>query len=311
MKIIRGTNKIKRSIKKAVVAIGIFDGVHIGHRRIIEELLLRSRRIGGKATVLTFDPHPLKVIHPKVPPPRLMSLEHRLRLIKEIGADISIVANFTEALSRYSPEDFIKRILIGRIGAKAVIVGKGFSFGRGRSGDTSYLKRICRKLRIDLAVVQPVTLKGKVVSSTRIRSLILKGKLHQAAAMLGRPVSILGTVTSGSGLAGRVLGYPTANIDPHHEALPPSGVYVVRARVGRRWHGGILNIGLRPTFTKGKVVDPRIEVHLFGFRKHIYGKELEINFKRRIRPERAFSSEKGLIKQIRKDEAKARRILVL
>lgn len=297
--------KISNLYKKhnPAAAIGIFDGVHRGHQKILKKLVKEGIESKTKSLVITFSPHPRKVLNSKSKIPSLISMEHRIRLIKELGVDFFLVINFTKSIAMTPPEDFVKNILIQKVGIKSLIVGKNFLFGRNGKGNFNLLKKAGKVYGFKLIGVEPVKLKGLVVSSTRIRKKIEKGDLKNASLMLGRPVTVLGTVVRGRGV-GKKLGFPTANIDPHHEAIPPSGVYAVDVKIGKENFKGVLNIGTRPTF--GKATDPVIELHIFNFKKHIYGKDAEIIFKRKIRNEKRFSSIEELRKQIALDAIRAR-----
>jgi len=289
-------------MKKIAATIGIFDGVHKAHQRILKKLCQEARKDKLKSIVITFHPHPQKVLNPKVNIPFLMSLEHRIKLIKEAGIDSCRVIKFTKKFAKLSPEDFIRNLLIDKARLKTLIVGRDFLFGFKQKGGIDLLKKLSKKYNFKLYPINPIKIKNKMVSSTAIRKAIEKGDLKFASFMLGRPVSILGTVIKGRGV-GKKIGFPTANINPHHESIPSAGVYAVDVKINKKLHKGILNIGTRPTFTKDK--DPTIEIHIFNFRKNIYGRDLEIIFKRKIRNEKKFSSPKALKRQISSDILKA------
>lgn len=292
-------------MKKTIAAIGIFDGVHLGHRRIIKAAVRAAKRSKGRSIVITFDPHPLKVLKPCQPIPSIMSTAHRMRLICELGADVCAVIKFTRRFSGLKPRDFIKKVLVDRFKASELFIGSNFVFGKNNAGSAALLKRLGPEYGFKVAIVPMVKVNGKVVSSTAIRNLIIRGKIKEASRMLGRPVTVFGTVVSGAS-RGRLLGYPTANIDPHHEAIPPSGVYAVRVRLGNKKFGGALFIGHRPTFGEK---EPVIEAHIFDFRSMIYGEDIEVTFIKRLRGVRKFAGHRKLVEQIRKDDAYARRIL--
>lgn len=294
--------------KGAVIAIGVFDGVHIGHRKIIKSAVGRAGKLGLKSVVLTFDPHPMKVIRPGAKVPSLISICHRVRLIKEIGAAAVVILKFTKAVARMSAGEFIGDVLIKRFGMKELYVGQDFRFGAGAVTGIKDLGLLASAYDFRLNVVKPVKADRQIVSSSAIRRLIMKGDIRKAQKFLGRPVSVLGTVVSGARLA-RELGYPTANINPHHEVIPPSGVYAVRVRLNKDMLNGVLNIGFRPTFYGPRDKEPSIEVHIFDFNKRIYGKDLEIFFVRKIRDESRFADKDALVEQVRKDENAARSIL--
>ncbi|MBU4343139.1 MAG: bifunctional riboflavin kinase/FAD synthetase, partial [Candidatus Omnitrophica bacterium] len=284
--------------QKVALAIGIFDGLHRGHQRIIKGLVAESEIRHVKSLVVTFHPHPRKVLNPRSKTLFLLSLDHRLKLIKEMGVDRVSVIRFTRKLSSMSPDDFIREVLIRRFNVKTLVVGRNFLFGHRHKGDFVFLKKMGRKYGFRVIGVKPVKLKNKNISSTRIRKTIESSDLKNAALMLARPVTVLGTVVRGRRV-GRKLGFPTANINPHHEAIPQSGVYAVDVMLLNKKYRGILNIGTRPTFGKG--AEPTIELHIFNFNKNIYGKDIEIIFNRKIRNEKRFSSIEALKRQIQKD----------
>lgn len=299
MIIIRGINRIKK-YRRAVVALGVFDGVHHGHRNILEDTVRIARKIKGKAIVLTFFPHPQGK-------ESLYSLEHRLRLISELGLDVCLVVNFTRSFAKITPDDFITKILVKKIGASFICVGSNFHFGNKARGDYKLLKDYAKRYNFKVKVFKVVKVKNLAISSTVIRRLIKSSKIKKAQELLGRRVSILGTVIKGTRL-GRLLGFPTANINPHHEVIPCAGIYAVEIIFGAKVYDGICYIGLRPTIaSKDKSV--HVEVHIFDFHKNIYGKALEIQFIKMIRRDRKFTSLANLTLQIKKDVIACRKIL--
>lgn len=299
MKIIYGISSIKK-FNKPVAALGVFDGMHRGHREIIKCAVRQARRIKGTSIALTFWPHPQKE-------GSLYSLEHRLRLIAELGIDVCIVVNFNRAFARISADDFIAKILVKKIGVSFVCVGKNFRFGRFAIGDYKKLAQGAKKYGFRIKALKVVRSAGRPVSSTVIRMLIKKGRIKEAQNLLGRRVSVLGSVIRGSSL-GRVLGVPTANINPHHEVIPPPGIYAVRIFLSGKLYGGACYIGTRPTI-HSKNRSTRIEVNIFGLHKDIYGKFLEIRFEKLIRPDKKFSSLEALSTQMKKDILTCRKIL--
>jgi len=305
MKIICGMSKIKRLPRKTVIAIGVFDGVHRGHRVIIKRAVSLAHRAGLKALILTFDPHPYHALHPHLRPPRIMSLDHRLKFFKELGVDICVVIRFDRRFSRLTAEGFAKYVLSEKLNAKKVIVGENFAFGSGKKGTKMALKKYGKRYNFSVECIKPVKARKRIISSSYIRRLITEGKLKNAARLLGRPVSVLGTVTRGDS-RGRIIGFPTANINPHHEVIPPSGVYSVNIRLQYKAFNGILNIGKCPTFKSNIDTEPTIEVHIFDFERDIYGCDLEILFVKKIRDEKCFSTREALVGQIRKDERRVR-----
>ena len=286
------------------MALGVFDGVHAGHVNILKDAVKKARRIKGTSIVLTFSPHPQKE-------ESLYSLEHRLKLIGGLGTDVCIVINFNRNFSRIKANDFIKNILIKKIRAHYIYIGKNFRFGRRAEGNFETLREFVRDYHYKLKLFAVIKRRNKPISSTNIRVLIKSGELRAAADLLSRPVSILGTVIRGNFLA-RSLGFPTANINPHHEVLPPAGVYAVRIIFNKKKLNGICYIGSRPTIKeqkiKGKKSPKHIEVHIFDFNKNIYGKYLEIQFIKRIRDEKKFPSRLALTQRVKKDIASVRKL---
>lgn len=292
MKVIYGLKKIKK-FGKSVVALGVFDGVHRGHRVILKSAVKKARSIRGTSVVLTFSPHPQKE-------ESLYSLEHRLRLIRELGIDVCVVINFNQKFAGISAENFIKNILIRKVGADYIYIGKNFKFGKNTKGNFKLLRRLSRIYNFKLEVFDVIRINNQPISSTYIRKLIKKGNLKTAQRLLMRPVSVLGTVIKGTSLATK-LGFPTANIDPHHEVFPSSGVYAVKIIFEHQKLNGVCNIG-----TQDK---KHIEVYIFNFKKNIYGRYLEIQFIKKIRDEKKFDSLQHLANQIRKDVLAAKKLL--
>ena len=295
-------------IKASSVTIGMFDGVHLGHRMLLAELVKRARLKKIKSVVVTFTPHPIRKLKGESFPPMLLSLEHRLRLLGKQNVDIALVLNFTKRFSHYTAEEFIKNILIRYLKVSELIVGKNFKLGYNRKGNIMLLEKLSNKYGFRLNAVNCRKSGKSVVSSTLIRKDMIQGNLRSARKKLGRAVSILGTVVEGD-KRGRIIGFPTANLDLHHEAMPPSGVYAVWAKMNGTRYKGILNIGFRPTFKDEEPREKTVEVHLFNFNKDIYGRDMEVNFVKKIRPERHFKRHQDLVKRIQKDVKLANRVL--
>ncbi|MES2202334.1 MAG: bifunctional riboflavin kinase/FAD synthetase [candidate division FCPU426 bacterium] len=292
-----------------VLAIGVFDGVHLGHQAIFKRVRQRAKALNGPSAVLTFDPVPETVIAPERAPLALTSLDQKLRLIGDCGMDCAFVVRFDRRFAALSPEDFVAKLLVARLGVREVVVGSDFVFGARAQGDTALLKRLGSAAGFKVHVVGPRRVGGKRVSSTLIRQAVASGKMAAAARMLGRPFSLSGAVIRGDGI-GAKLGYPTANLDLEQELLPPSGVWGGRARVlpAGAWIAALANLGERPTF-KGK--EFRTEVHLLDFKGNLYGKRLEAELRFRLRPEKRFKDAGALIEQIRLDESRFRRTQAL
>lgn len=288
----------------SVVSIGVFDGVHLGHQAILAANVARARELGAHPTVVTFAAHPKKLLLGREPR-TLTSLEHRLELFRRTGIEHTLALTFDEDLRRLSAEEFAADILVRRLGARAFVLGFDSKFGRDKRGGPELLLA----LGYDVKVVDQIQVGGRAVSSTAIREAVELGDLEGARRMLGRPVSVLGTVVFGRKV-GRELGFPTANLDLHHELHPPPGVYSGLARVlGEQGeHFAVTNIGVRPTIDGG---DPnlQVEVHLLDFDADLYGRQLEVLFASRLRTERRFESRAALAEQIRLDIAAARAFL--
>lgn len=294
--------------KPLVLAAGFFDGVHRGHERVIGSAVSRARALGGSAWVLTFDAHPLRVLRPEAAPRLLTSTEHKLRLLAGLGLDGCLLLKFTAALARTEPEAFLRALTRAAPGLKEIVVGGNWRFGCGGRGDVDLLVRYGRERDIRVRVTDPVLWRGAPVSSTRVREAVGAGSMAAAAAMLGRPFSILGTVVKGARL-GRTLGFPTANIRPSNEVCPATGVYAARALLDRRAHAGVLNVGFRPTVRPAAAADPVIELHLFDFERDIYGAAIEVFFMARLRDERRFATLADMVGQMGRDRDRAARLL--
>ncbi len=297
MKVIFSTN-FKNILHNSVVAIGVFDGVHFGHRKIISSVVNKAKLLGVNSVVVTFWPHPHKerVIY---------SLDHRIKVIEELGIDICIIVEFNHEFSEILPENFVKDFLIEKVGVKYLYVGDNFHFGRKAIGNVDLLKVLAKKYEFKIKVFKVILKNGHVVSSTSIRKLIDSGNLKKAQLFLMRPVSVMGDVIAGTAIA-RKLGFPTANVNPHHEIVPPSGIYICDVFFNLKQFQGICYVGSKPTFIEGSR-ESNIEVNIFNFKKNIYGKILEVQFIKKIRNEEKFSSQHALKNQIEKDVAVAKK----
>jgi len=304
MKTLYGFKGLKGNISPSVVTVGVFDGVHIGHKKIITQLLKTAKRDNLKPMVVTFNPHPAKVLKKRGKILMLSSLQHRLRLLKELGVELCVVIEFNKRFLEKDAELFLSDILVKKLDMRKLVIGDKFSFGREQLKSAASLRKISNKLGFRVKVIRSKRYHRAAISSSVIRRLIEKGKLNTASRLLAKPVSVLGTVIHGR-KRGRIIGFKTANIDPHHEAIPPSGVYAVYSRVGRSIYKSVLNIGTRPTFNEK---DPSIEAHIFDINRNLYGKDIEISFVKKIRPERKFADEDALRRQIIKDSLIAKRL---
>lgn len=281
----------------AVVTIGMFDGVHLGHQHLMARTVRVARRHRGRSIGVTFNPDPQRVLDPARAHPPLMPLRRRVALMRERGLDRVIVISFTRAFAALTPEQFVARILVRRLQAQVVVIGANFAFGKNRRGDVALLRRLGARHGMRVITVPAVTRGGSPVSSSRIRRLVLDGRLPEAQRLLGRPFELSGIVVRGSGRAMR-LGFPTANIRLDDTLRPPQGVYRVQLMWARRQAAGLMNLGVRPTFGRGPVV---CEVHLPTFRGHLYGQSVRVACGSKLRDERRFESPHALAAQIRQD----------
>lgn len=297
MRRLEGLDALPAAVAGGCVAtVGVFDGVHLGHQAVMRRVAARAAALGAEPAVVTFAGHPKRVLVGQAPP-TVTSLEHRLLLFERLGVQAVLILRFTPELRRLTAEEFVRRVLADGLGLRELVLGFDCKFGRDRGGTADSLRPLAAEMGFGLEEVPPLRLGGRAVSSTAIREAVKLGELDRAAAMLGRPVSLLGTVVRGDG-RGRALGFPTANLDPHHELRPPDGVYAALAEVGGKLHPAVLNIGLRPTFGRpGRSV----EVHLIGFEGDLYGRELEAFFLARLRGERIFDSAEKLSARIARD----------
>ena len=289
------------------LAIGVFDGVHLGHRAVIARALSDAEKAGGTAVVVTFDPHPIRLLRPELAPRLLTSTPHKVRLIRALGVPHLLIIPFNRAFAATPPADFIRGLAAAARPLREICVGFEWSFGKGRAGNLALLDQLGHELGFDEVGVPAVEVDGEVVSSTLIRQAVESGELNKASRLLGREYTILGTVTKGAQL-GRTLGFPTANLSAHNEQFPPNGVYAVAVTHGERTLRGVANIGVRPTVTNASG-ERLIEVHLLDWEADLYGADLEVTFHRFLRPEQKFAGLDALRAQIARDAAAAREFL--
>ena len=302
-----GPDEIKRN-DASVLTTGTFDGVHLGHQAILRYLVERAEAVGGKATVITFDPHPREVLGASHIP-ILTTLEERADELQSYGVERFVVLPFTRNLSMLAPEAYVADILIGTVGMQEIVIGYDHHFGRNRSGNRTTLEALGKEHGFSVDVIPEQIVTGVTVSSTQIRKALLdEGDVQRAATLLGRPYSLAGTVVMGE-QRGRQIGFPTANLRAEHprKLIPCPGVYAVRAETAAGPHDGMMNIGRRPTFeTDGSV---QAEVHLFGFEGDLYGTLLRVHFVERLRNERKFDGAEALVAQLHEDRKQAERAL--
>ena len=304
MKIFKTSRALARIVRGPILTLGNFDGLHLGHRKIISKVSERARRLDSPSVVYTFEPHPLKVVAPSMSPPMIVDAVAKAALVEALGIDFMVIAEFTKEFAAKHPRAFVEEEIVP-LRPREVWVGHDFSFGKAKAGTVDYLRHLGEEFGFTVRVIPAYMKGGEVVSSSRIRKLVSVGRLAEAAGLLGRNFSMSGRVVKGRNI-GRELGFPTANLSTGTELMPADGVYAARAIVSGKRHGAIVNIGVAPTFG-GKA--RCVEVHILGFRDNIYGKKIEVEFVRRLRGERAFKSKEALIAQIRKDSERAGKIL--
>jgi riboflavin kinase / FMN adenylyltransferase len=290
---------------KPVLALGNFDGLHRGHTKIIERIRRVAFERGATALVLTFDPHPPRIVRPDKAPPLLMTLPQKLEALEKAGVQGVAIVRFTHELSQWEPETFVRTVLVDWLRVGEVWVGADFLFGRNRSGNFSLLRALGAHYGFRAEKIDPVRYKDFVVSSTRVRRLVSEGRVDEAGALLGRNVFIDGVVIKGAG-RGRELGVPTANLETENELLPPHGVYATTVTIDGVVHPGVTNIGLRPTFQDA--TRTTIEVHVLGLDRDLYGNTVRLGFVQRLRDERRFPDVDALKTQIDADVRRARRL---
>lgn len=306
MEIIRGLEALKESYPNTVMTIGNFDGLHLGHQKILLTVIKKSEEMKGTSMVVTFDPHPMKVLAPEREIKLLTTPRERERLLEAMRIKVLLCINFNKEFSHLLPDDFIEDVLVEKIEAKAVIVGQNYAFGKDRKGTTELLRRRGRKYGFSVNVVRNAQVNGEVVSSSKIRSLLLKGHVFEASTFLGRAYPIEGNVIRGAGRGEKLLHVPTANITTPNELVPKEGVYAVRIGFRGEFFDGVANIGKKPTF--GDAVTS-YEVHIFNFSGNLLGEHLRIYFVDWIRSGRSFPDALSLEKQIRNDIEQAKEIL--
>jgi riboflavin kinase/FMN adenylyltransferase len=305
MNVITDLDAYSRSWPLPILTIGNFDGVHLGHQLIFHTLAQRAREIGGTALVLTFDPHPLKILAPERCPPLITPTAQKLSLIQRCGVDAIICLPFTQALANQGPGTFVEQVLVRAIGIREIYVGYNFAFGRGRQGSIALLQELGQHYGFQVHVIEPISVAGRVVSSSVIRQWLKHGNVDEAAALLGRLYAIAGTVVEGY-QKGRELGFPTANVRSADELMPGRGVYAVTVEWRERCYEGVANIGFNPTFARTQL---SLEVHLFNFAEQLYGETVEVSFVKKIRDECTFPSVADLVKQISHDVETAHTLL--
>jgi riboflavin kinase/FMN adenylyltransferase len=307
MDVLHSISDLARLRGPLFLAIGVFDGVHLGHQAVISTSTAHAKAADGTPVVVTFDPHPEKLLRPETAPHLLTATEHKIALIRELGVAHLLVIPFDKTFAATDPEQFVSELVRHAQPLREICVGHEWAFGRGRSGNLGLLKRLGAEAGFDVIGIAPVTVAGAVVSSTAIRQAVAAGDFSRAARMLGRDYTIVGTVVRGDSL-GKKIGSPTANLSAHSEQFPPDGVYLAQAKIDNQTYPGLVNLGVRPTVTSGK--SKRVlEIYLLDFNREIYGAEVEVRFISYLRPEQKFAGVDELRQQIARDVEQARELL--
>jgi len=306
MKILHSISDLSSLSGPLFLAIGVFDGVHRGHQAVISTSARHAHAADGTPVVVTFDPHPAKVLRPNDAPHLLTARQHKFDLIRALGAAHLLVVEFNREFASTSPEIFVEQLAAHSKPLREICVGHEWSFGRNRAGNLGLLKKLGAELHFHVIGIPPVMVDGHVVSSTAIRNALQEGNFDAAEKMLGRPYSIVGTVVGGDQL-GKKLGFPTSNLSAHSEQFPPNGVYLAEAWLEGVLYHGVVNVGVRPTVARG---EPRrtIEIHLLDFHRDIYEETLEVRFLQYLRPEKKFPGVDALVRQIEADVEQARKL---
>lgn len=306
MEILRSILELSQLRGPIFLAIGVFDGVHRGHQAVISTSARHAHSADGTPVVVTFDPHPEKVLRPEAAPHLLTATSHKIALIRDLGVDHLLIITFDKQFAATEPEDFVQQLVKYSKPLREICVGHEWSFGKNRRGNLELLNQFGARVDFGVVGIPPVTVNGELVSSTAIRGAVEAGALPKAAGMLGREYTILGTVVGGDN-RGKKIGFPTANLSAHNEQFPPNGVYFAQAKLDGVMYPGVVNLGYRPTVDIGKS-ECTLEIHLFDFERDIYGKDLEVRFIHYLRPEKKFESVEALTRQIDLDVKQAREL---
>ena len=301
MKIFHGTENAK-ILRPTVLTLGVFDGLHLGHQRIMRTVVERARATNAIPTAITFDPHPRAVLYPESTPPLLQTLDQRLAAFEVLGIEQAIVIRFNREFAAQDAETFLREIVHERLQAREVYLGKGFAFGKNRGGNIELLRKIGGELGFFADEVAEVCFRGRRVSSSKIRELLAAGKTNLARRMLGRPYGVEGQIIHGD-QRGKTIGFPTANLKPHNRVIPKYGVYATATLINNVWRRSITNVGIRPTFAGDR--EPSIETYVFDFDGDLYGDVLRVRFLHRIRDEKKFGGIEELKAQIERDTRRA------
>ena len=301
MRLFHGTDNAEIA-RPTVLTLGVFDGLHLGHQLIMNTLVERARAVGAVPTVITFDPHPRAVLHPESAPPLLQTFDQKIEALSVLGIEQTIVIHFDKAFARNRAEDFLRDVIVDRLHAKEVYLGRGFAFGHNREGHIDLLRSVSKDLGFFADEVPEVRLRGRRVSSTRIRELLNQGRVNLGRRMLGRPYGVEGRVIRGAE-RGVKLGFPTANLNPRNRVIPLNGVYVTATLIEGEWRRSVTNIGTRPTFESG--TETSVETFVMNWSGDLYGDVVRVRFLHRLRDEKKFSSIDELKTQIERDVSRA------
>lgn len=309
MKLIESLEAIRIPFPRAVVTIGNFDGVHIGHQALFHQVIEKADLLDGTSVAMTFEPHPIRVLKKNGHPPLITLYDQKVELIARSGIDVLICVPFTHQFAEISAKQFVLDILLKRLGMAAIVVGRDYAFGKNREGNLNLLMSFAEAYDFEVDVVDWIPISKNIssrISSTRIRNMVTAGKVGDVPKLLGRHYQIKGTVVQGRNRGGKLLGFPTANLQLHDELCPKLGIYAVTVDLNGTLHQGVANIGYSPTFDDNLFT---VEIHILDFSDTLYGREIRVNFIQRIRDEIKFSSIDELSRQITRDIEKAREIL--
>ncbi len=301
MRVIRQLSELGEVPRATALSIGNFDGVHLAHQQLLKRVIESARAASALAAVITFEPHPARILRPERAPSLLTSTAHKTGLIEKLGIDLLIVLPFTEELARISPQDFVRTILVDGLHAVSVHVGPNFRFGHRQAGNAQVLDELGRRHGFRVEILPMLEVRGERVSSSHVRQLLTEGRVHVAARLLGRPYSTAGPIVQGLGVGSKKI-VPTLNLAPIEELIPRDGVYITRTRLGEKAHESVSNVGHKPTVGEHRLT---VESHLLNFAGEIDGAEMEVEYLYRLRDERKFPDTAALKAQIQKDVRRA------
>jgi riboflavin kinase/FMN adenylyltransferase len=301
MRLFHGTDNADIA-RPTVLTLGVFDGLHLGHQLIMQTVVERARAVGAVPTVITFEPHPREVLHPESAPPLLQTFDQKIEALGVLGIEQTIVIHFDKSFAKIRAQDFLRDAVVDRLHAKEVYLGRGFAFGHDREGNIDLLRSVSQSLGFFADEVPEVRLRGRRVSSSRIRELLQQGRVNLARRMLGRPYGVEGRVVRGAE-RGQTLGFPTANLHPQNRVIPRNGVYVTATLIEGQWRRSVTNVGTRPTFESTAATS--VETFVMNYSGDLYGDVVRVRFLYRLREEKKFSSGDELKSQIEHDVARA------